>query len=160
MMCQNCRPQLTTCPICRIDVTPENQTRLYFAERLLEERVPVQCKFADLGCQLELIGNLMRRHEEEGCPYEPVKCENKEFGCEQKISRNKRGEHKGVCEYRLVNCPIENCKMSVVHKKLVVHIQQQHYSLFSSTDNYGRLFLIIFLLSLLANLVFMYLFYF
>ncbi len=161
MMCESCRPQLTTCPICRIAITPENQTRLYFAERLLEERVPVQCKFADFGCTVELVGNLMKQHEESGvCPFEPVKCDNKDNGCDEKVCRMKRLEHLTLCEFRLVDCPIENCKMQVVHKKLVQHIQRQHFGLFNSTENYGRLMILIFLISLIANIIFGYLIYF
>ena len=50
--------------------------RLYFAERLLEDKVPAECKFQDLGCQVELIGHLLMQHENGRCPYEPIR-----YGC-------------------------------------------------------------------------------
>ena len=75
MICNVCRPQIYHCPICRISITERNQQRLYFAERLLEDKVPAQCKFSELGCEVELIGHLLMQHENGKCPFEPVNCD-------------------------------------------------------------------------------------
>jgi hypothetical protein len=43
--------------------------RLFFAERLLEERIPLPCSNAELGCSTELVADAIRRHETEECPF-------------------------------------------------------------------------------------------
>jgi hypothetical protein len=160
MMCNICRPRLTHCPICRVSVTEANQLRLYFAERLIEDKVPVQCQYADHGCQVELVGNLLKRHEDNGCPYEPVNCDYDHRGCEEQISRSKKPDHLQFCEYRLIDCPIANCKIQIVQKRLVSHMRDRHFGLFSSTDHLGSYLFLFCLISLLINFLFLYILFF
>ena len=87
--------------------------RLYFAERLIEEKVPVQCKFSALGCRLELTGQDLFRHEAEECPYEPMACDFYHRGCKEKVSRAKKSDHLQLCDFRLVDCPMDDCKEQI-----------------------------------------------
>ena len=151
MICSLCRPRLNSCPICRISVTEDNHMRLYFAERLLEDKVPAQCKFADFGCKVELVGSLLLRHEHNGCPFEPVSCD---FDlCKEKISRSKKHEHLAICEFRLVDCPIANCKEQVVQNKLINHMKDRHFGV---ANNH---LMIMFILSVVFNLLFMLIYF-
>ena len=43
--------------------------RLFFAERLLEERIPLACINSELGCKFELVGDRLKKHETEECPF-------------------------------------------------------------------------------------------
>ena len=43
--------------------------RLFFAERLLEERIPLPCCNAELGCKIEHVADRIRKHETEECPF-------------------------------------------------------------------------------------------
>ena len=45
------QPRIDICPTCRVPFDGQPY-RLYFAERLLEERVPIACRFADDGCKV------------------------------------------------------------------------------------------------------------
>ena len=47
------QPRISVCPTCRIPFNGQSY-RLYFAERLLEERVPISCRFADNGCKVSI----------------------------------------------------------------------------------------------------------
>ena len=153
MICNQCRPRLSTCPICRIPITENNQMRLYFAERLIEDKVPNQCKFADLGCDVELIGQLLLRHEASECPFEPLNCDFK--GCKEKIARSKKTDHLTMCDYRLCECPISDCKSQVIHKNLINHIKEVHFGM-----DHTQYRIHIFLVSLAINFVILIIMYF
>ena len=130
MLCNQCRPRIFNCPICRISINDDNQMRLYFAERLLEEKVPAQCKFAQFGCTLELTGPDLFKHESEECPFEPMSCDYNHRGCKQKVNRAKKPGHLQTCDFRLVDCPFfSDCKAQVIHKKLKVHLSTEHFGL-------------------------------
>ena len=45
------QPRIGVCPTCRVPFDGQPY-RLYFAERLLEERVPIACRFAEDGCKV------------------------------------------------------------------------------------------------------------
>ena len=45
------QPRISICPTCRVPFDGQPY-RLYFAERLLEERVPIACRFAEDGCKV------------------------------------------------------------------------------------------------------------
>ena len=80
MICQICRPRVKSCPVCRITGTESNHLRLYTIERLFEDKVPSQCKFTELGCDVELLGQLLLQHERQ-CPFEQIKCDFNDRGC-------------------------------------------------------------------------------
>ena len=153
MVCSVCRPQIRTCPICRISITEANQQRLYFAERLLEDKVPAQCKFSEFGCDVELIGYLLIQHENGKCPFEPLNCDFNHRGCVEKVSRAKKREHLQLCPFRLVDCPIPECKVQVVKKKLIHHLKESHGNTETLISN--RTIMILFLISVLLNIIFM-----
>lgn len=159
MICSQCRPQIETCPICRISITEENQQRLYFAERLLEDKIPAQCKFNHLGCQVELIGHLLAQHENGQCPFEIIQCDFDHRGCSEKIARAKKPQHLRNCQFRLVDCPIPDCKNQVVQNKLVAHLKEMHGRQPLLQVSNQTLF-ILFLISVLLNLFFMFLYTF
>ena len=151
MICSECRPLVTQCPICRINITEENQQRLYFAERLLEEKVPAPCKFTHLGCQVEDIGHRLMQHENGQCPHEPLKCDYVHRGCKEEIARGKKTQHSHSCQFRLVDCPIPDCKLQIVQKKLVRHLQEQH----GTNHLSNRTLILLFLISIVLNIIFM-----
>ena len=126
--------------------------RLYFAERLLEDKVPAQCKFHNLGCQVELKGHLLMQHENGRCPYEPVNCDFDHRGCVEKISRSKKSEHLRICEFRMVDCPIIDCKAQVVQQKMLAHLQERHYGM--RNDLWLRLFVISVIVNFLLIIIF------
>ena len=80
MICHSCRPRVNSCPVCRITVTENNHLRLYTIERLFEDKVPSECKFSELGCDVELTGQLLLQHESQ-CPFEQIKCDFNDRGC-------------------------------------------------------------------------------
>lgn len=94
-----------------------------FAERLLEERVPVPCRFADHGCNEELLLRFLTKHERE-CPRKPTLCAND--GCSLTTSRAEANVHAAKCEYRTSECPIESCGIKVVYRSLGAHIERKH----------------------------------
>ena len=161
MLCGKCRPRLTACPICRVNLPRQAENRLYFAERLLEERVPLPCKYEEHGCPVELVSNLIRRHEEDGCPYEPLACENADLGCTAQIPRKAVQEHAEKCEFIPASCFLPSCQEKVSKKMLLHHMQGQHLSIFSGgcLDAKVLLCLLLIIISLLINLVFFYDYY-
>lgn len=157
MICDQCRPQVDHCPICRISITVENQQRLYFAERLIENKIPAQCKFTHLGCEVELIGHLLMQHENGRCPFEPINCDYDHRGCDEKISRARKSEHIKSCIFRLVDCPIPECKVQIMQKKLVKHLKEIHgnQQLLSN-----QALMLLFVMSIVLNLIFMFVYAF
>jgi len=128
MICSQCRPRLQHCPTCRLPYSEQN-LRLYFAERLLEERVPIACSFAEFGCELELTGPAMKRHEKEGCPHEPLPCRLKVNGCKARVSRKSLASHQDKCDFKLIACPLApKCEEKIVKKFLMQHLQDCHLS--------------------------------
>ena len=55
--------------------------------------------FAPFGCDVELTGGEIKRHEE-ACPCQPLPCPLK--GCSALVSRGKLKTHTDKCEYRLI----------------------------------------------------------
>lgn len=153
MLCGQCRPQLLTCPLCRIPL--ENLTRLFFAERMLEERIPLACSNSGLGCKVELISERIKRHELDECPFGILRCENAENGCREKVQRRHMAEHLEKCEWKPVECPIPTCSVKLPRTKVLIHLQTQHLSVFASgwMDSRTKFFLGFFLLSLLLNII-------
>lgn len=126
MICASCKPRMINCPTCRVSLDGQPY-RLYFAERLLEERVPISCTFADHGCKVESPGAAMKRHEENGCPFEPIPCIQKNNGCKMKISRRLMTSHVDSCDYRFIDCPLApTCKERIVRKNLLNHLESNH----------------------------------
>ena len=112
--------------------------------------------------QVELPGAAMKKHEDDGCPYEMIYCSKRENGCKIMISRRLMSSHVENCEYRLVNCPLSpSCKEKVVKKRLLNHLETIHISkgLFGRTnDSFSNLLLIALVLlcflSFIINLFF------
>ena len=126
MLCNQCRSRINQCPICRISITKENQMRLYFAERLLEEKVPAYCRH---GCGQEFTGHLLFKHESEECPEQPLNCDYNHRGCKEKVTRRRKPDHGLNCHFRLVDCPFEDCKEQVVQRHLMKHLNLVHFGL-------------------------------
>jgi len=140
MICCQCRPRLQACPTCRLPYPGQGEQnhRLYFAERLLEERVPIACSFAEFGCELELIGSEMKAHERQGCPYEPLACQLKEHGCTALVSRGLLATHVEKCEFKLIPCPMApQCEQKIVKKFLMDHLQDSHLTTTSTFLSIG-----------------------
>jgi len=161
-ICKTCRPRLTHCPECRMAYPRQGQQnhRLFFAEKLLEERVPMACSYAPHGCELELTGVEIRRHEQEGCPHQPIPCPLK--GCAALISRARMKTHQEKCDYRLIHCPLSpgSCDQRVAKVSLLKHLQDDHLSfkgIFTIDRNLFFILLCLCVLSLLFNLYLMYL---
>ena len=100
--------------------------RLYFAERLLEEKVPAFCRH---GCGQEFTGHLLFKHESEECPEQPMSCDYNHRGCKEKVVRSKKADHTLHCDYRQVDCPFEDCKEQVTQQQLMKHIKVGHLGL-------------------------------
>ena len=100
--------------------------RLYFAERLLEEKVPAFCRH---GCGQEFTGHLLFKHESEECPEQPMSCDYNHRGCKEKVVRSKKADHTLHCDYRQVDCPFEDCKEQVTQRQLMKHIKVGHLGL-------------------------------
>lgn len=166
MICASCKPRIAICPTCRVPFDGQPY-RLYFAERLLEERVPIACSYADFGCKVEAPGAAIKRHEEAGCSFEPITCLQQENGCKMKVSRRLMTSHTEICEYRLIDCPLApNCKEKVVKKRLLNHLEAIHLTkgFFGgrSTESYVHLLfialIILCFLSFIIN-IFFFLYY-
>ena len=65
-----------------------NRSRLVFAERLLEERIALPCRYSDSGCAEELLSRDLDRHERD-CPHRPTKCPHR--GCPVSTSHARKG---------------------------------------------------------------------
>ena len=132
---------------------------MYFAEKLLEERVPMACSYAVHGCELELTGGAIRTHEQ-SCPYQPMPCPLK--GCTALVSRSKLKGHTDKCDFRLVTCPLSpgSCDRRVAKNSLLRHLQDDHLSfkgIFKIDRNLFLFLLCLCVLSLMFNLYLMFL---
>merc|ERR1719341_2702266 len=76
IVCSECRPNVTTCPQCR---DPLGNIRSLISEKMLE-KLPAVCKFADNGCQVEMLRSQLADHER-GCTYRLVNCVD--LACQQ-----------------------------------------------------------------------------
>ena len=119
----------------------------------MEDKVPAECKFSEFGCEVELIGHLLMQHENGRCPFEPVNCDFNHRGCVETVSRAKKFDHVEHCSFRLVDCPIPSCKVQIVKKKLIHHLKEAHGN--PDTLMSHRTLMILFLLSVLLNVIFM-----
>ena len=158
MICCDCRPRLHSCPTCRLPYPGEGEQnhRLYFAERLLEERVPISCTFAELGCDLELAGAAMKRHEESGCPFEPLPCELKGNGCTALVSRKMMQRHAEKCDFRMIECPLTpTCNEKIVKKFVMQHLQDAHLSsiIMNGIRIDQRLFIVVLVVCMLSIVI-------
>ena len=72
---------MSTCPQCR---DPLGNIRSLVSEKMLE-KLPCVCKFADNGCQVELLRNQMGEHER-ACTYRLINCVD--LACQQRSGLN------------------------------------------------------------------------
>jgi len=79
VVCGECKPNVSTCPQCR-DVL--GNIRSLVSEKVLE-KLPASCIFADNGCEVEVMRNLLEKHESQ-CKYRLVNCVD--LACQQRIS--------------------------------------------------------------------------
>ena len=114
-----------------------------FAERLLEERIALPCRYSDSGCTEELLSRDLARHERD-CPHRPTKCPHR--GCPISTSHARDGilywrmlivimlsflnvqdvrndnvlfrsaVHAAGCVFRATECPMEGCNAQVIYK--------------------------------------------
>ncbi|XP_059080415.1 E3 ubiquitin-protein ligase siah2-like [Tigriopus californicus] len=153
LICAECRPKIKDCPICRAHLS--RNSRLLFAERLLEECVPVPCEFADLGCPMELVSNQLKRHEAQ-CSYRPNLCKNHVRGCSSRLSLDEMNKHLDCCSFRLIDCPMSLCQEKVVARLLPHHLELKHLSRTLTGGFEKKIFttlLIVCLVSLLLNYI-------
>lgn len=152
LICAECRPKIKDCPICRTHLNRNN--RLLFAEKLLEERVPIPCEFADLGCPIELVSNQLKRHESQ-CDYKPKLCKNHVRGCSSRLPLTMMNQHLGLCQYRLIDCPMSTCQEEIVVRLLQHHLELKHLPKATSLGNFEKkvfaTLVIVCLVSLLLN---------
>merc|ERR1719352_88393 len=69
VVCSDCRPNVSTCPQCR---DPLGNIRSLVSEKMLE-KLPAVCKFADNGCQVEMLRSQLGEHEQ-SCAFRLVNC--------------------------------------------------------------------------------------
>jgi len=86
VVCSDCRPNVSTCPQCR---DPLGNIRSLVSEKMLE-KLPSSCKYADDGCQVELLRDQIGEHER-GCSFRLVNCVD--LACQQRISVSKLLTH-------------------------------------------------------------------
>ncbi len=117
---------------------PNFPSRLVFAERLLEERVPLPCRFSDAGCPEQLLTRLLARHEAD-CGFQPVRCTHR--GCGKTTTKARAETHKAECEHRTCDCPLQGCAQKIVYKDMGRHIEKVHlrreYTLFPRGPRIG-----------------------
>ena len=154
LVCSECTPRIQSCPICRAPINENNRMRLYFAERFIEDKVPNECKFSEFGCDVCEVGAELLRHEKD-CAFEPLNCDFNHRGCQEKVARAKKTDHLAICDFRLCDCPMPECKAKVIHKNLITHLREFHFGL--DTTHY---FMHIFLISLAINIVIYIVMYF
>lgn len=78
VVCGECKPNVTTCPQCR---EPLGNIRSLVSEKVLE-KLPASCKYADHGCQVELMRGVLAAHERH-CQCRVVNCVD--LACQQKV---------------------------------------------------------------------------
>ena len=132
LICSSCRPRVRVCPVCRVRLPSiSNTNRLLFAERLVQDRLPVPCKYADDGCPVELVSTPLARHEED-CPFRPRSCPNRNKGCKQLVTDKTCKDHMAKCRYRIVECPIQDCsiqkQIQIIAKDLEIHLREEHFT--------------------------------
>ena len=155
MICSSCRPNVVICPQCRGRFSGGH--RLYFAERMLE-KVPIMCKYADKGCDVELVSVKMIKHEAV-CPHAEVECDNTEWGCRDLVPRRQLADHTDKCKYKPVQCPVKECQERIAQYFLMRHLTKKHNFKQNGLFDLGTmncLFLLIFFLSLVINVSFLY----
>ncbi|PWA45750.1 Aminotransferase-like mobile domain-containing protein [Artemisia annua] len=65
-----------------------------------------------------------------------IECKNHVYGCEEKLSYNKKDEHEKECPHTPCYCPISWCRFSNSYKNMNVHFTKAHpYSATSFTYN-------------------------
>jgi E3 ubiquitin-protein ligase SIAH1 len=69
LVCSNCRPKLTCCPICR---TPLGNIRTLAMEKVASI-VMFPCKYSTSGCAVALLHTERREHED-ACEFRPYSC--------------------------------------------------------------------------------------
>ena len=76
---------------------------------------------------MESPGAAIKRHEEAGCPFEPIRCLQHENGCKIQISRRLMTSHVEICDYRIIDCPLApTCKEKIIKKRLLNHLEGAH----------------------------------
>jgi E3 ubiquitin-protein ligase SIAH1 len=79
IVCGECKPNLRTCPQCQI---PMDNIRSLVSEKVLEQ-LPTSCKYADHGCQVEMMRDVLVEHEKH-CQNRTVNCVV--LDCKQKVT--------------------------------------------------------------------------
>jgi hypothetical protein len=89
IVCGECKPNVRTCPQCRI---PMDNIRSLVSEKVLEQ-LPTSCKYADHGCQVERMREVLVEHEKH-CQNRLVNCVDLE--CQQKVPLSSLLSHLGT----------------------------------------------------------------
>ena len=112
IICQSCRPRVTSCPTCRQSL-PSQSTNSVVAS--LIHQVNHACKFRDHGCEAKMLLGDLELHESK-CPERTIKCPYHE--CEQIVqfkdfSIHARDHSLEACNGPMCNgCTIHTYRMS------------------------------------------------
>lgn len=88
-ICQDCRPNLQECPLCRSVI----QTTQNFTLEKVTQYMVYPCKFYKTGCTYSSKSTEIRQHEN-SCEFGPYKCPLNEFvTCDWKDNSAKLAEH-------------------------------------------------------------------
>jgi len=71
LICRECRPKVTRCPVCKVHYLKARHTRNYFAEKVLES-VSRRCRFELFGCDFAFTSSrALVAHERHHCALRP-----------------------------------------------------------------------------------------
>jgi hypothetical protein len=89
IVCGECKPNVMTCPQCQI---PLDNIRSLVSEKVLEQ-LPTSCKYADHGCLVERMRDVLVEHEKH-CQNRTVNCVG--LACQQKVPLSSLLSHLGT----------------------------------------------------------------
>lgn len=111
LICRECRPRLTTCPVCRVHL---DQMRSLLSEKVIEMLAQNLQKSPLI---LLICGFSFRL---------PNPCKFKAHGCTQEWMKSELGSHELKCQFRLIKCGNLNCPEMFVYSHLLKHMSRDH----------------------------------
>lgn len=88
IFCSNCSYRLTRCYQCEASLSANIKNLV--AEEMLE-KIPMDCRYKESGCDVELVRNELFCHEEDDCLYRDVQCPQHE--CQNMVPLCKLVDH-------------------------------------------------------------------
>lgn len=121
LFCEDCLKEWFqwdfSCPLDRTELSNEIQIDKHTLA-LLEEGVEMRCENAEFGCNWTGKMNTRRKHVDEKCLFQIVKCPHN--NCEFECMRHEMLVHQPCCDMRLVSC--DYCLESIPFKYILVMI--------------------------------------